>query len=77
MAVQTARANAVSEAFNSTIKVEYIHLHKLSTRQKARTKISNWITGVLQPTSPSQRLRRHVTIHYERYMAGARDSTAS
>ena len=35
--------NAAAESFNSTIKVEYIHRHKLATRTEARIKIATWI----------------------------------
>ncbi|MGW4823475.1 IS3 family transposase [Streptomyces sp. NPDC004227] len=37
--------NAVSEAFNSVLKVEYVHRHTFATRAEARLKIATWITG--------------------------------
>jgi transposase InsO family protein len=37
--------NAVSEAFNSVLKVEYVHRRTFSTRTDARLKIATWITG--------------------------------
>jgi putative transposase len=37
--------NAVSEAFNSVLKVEYVHRHTFVTRTEARLKIATWITG--------------------------------
>ena len=37
--------NAVSEAFNSVLKVEYVHRHTFTTRTEARLKIATWITG--------------------------------
>ncbi|MFJ3310099.1 integrase core domain-containing protein [Streptomyces sp. NPDC086549] len=37
--------NAVSEAFNSVLKVEYVHRHTFATRTQARLKIATWITG--------------------------------
>ncbi|MGI5518883.1 IS3 family transposase [Streptomyces sp. CA-106131] len=37
--------NAVSEAFNSVLKVEYVHRHTFATRTEARLKIATWITG--------------------------------
>ncbi|MFB7269735.1 IS3 family transposase [Streptomyces sp. NPDC056244] len=37
--------NAVSEAFNSVRKVEYVHRHSFTTRTVARLKIATWITG--------------------------------
>jgi transposase InsO family protein len=59
--VGSALDNAVAEAFNSTIKVEFIHRHRFATREQARTNISAWITGFYKPTPPTQRLRWHVT----------------
>ena len=37
--------NAVSEAFNSELKVEYVHRRTFATRTEARMKIATWITG--------------------------------
>lgn len=36
--------NAVSEAFNSVLKVEYVHRHAFHTRAEARIRIATWIT---------------------------------
>ncbi|MFI0730257.1 IS3 family transposase [Streptomyces sp. NPDC021225] len=36
--------NAVSEAFNSVLKVEYVHRHTFTTRTAARIRIATWIT---------------------------------
>ncbi|MFF3933571.1 integrase core domain-containing protein [Streptomyces hirsutus] len=36
--------NAVSEAFNSVLKVEYVHRHAFTTRTEARIRIATWIT---------------------------------
>lgn len=36
--------NAVSEAFNSVLKVEYVHRNTFSTRTEARIRIATWIT---------------------------------
>ncbi|WP_329353066.1 IS3 family transposase [Streptomyces sp. NBC_01261] len=35
---------AVSEAFNSVLKVEYVHRHTFATRAAARIRIATWIT---------------------------------
>lgn len=35
--------NAAAEAFNSLIKVEYIHRHRFRTRAEAQLKIATWI----------------------------------
>ncbi|MGP3691345.1 integrase core domain-containing protein [Streptomyces sp. IBSNAI002] len=37
--------NAVSEAFNSVLKVEYAYRHTFATRTEARLRIATWITG--------------------------------
>ncbi|MEU6657364.1 integrase core domain-containing protein, partial [Streptomyces sp. NPDC046900] len=37
--------NAVSESFNSVLKVEYVDRHTFATRTEARLKIATWITG--------------------------------
>jgi transposase-like protein len=61
--VGSALDNAAAEAFNSTVKVEYIHRHRFATRTEARLKISTWIVDLsTSATAPqTQRLRRHVT----------------
>ncbi|WP_420082649.1 IS3 family transposase (plasmid) [Streptomyces sp. JL4002] len=35
--------NAAAEAFNSLLKVEYVHRHRFATRTEARIKIATWI----------------------------------
>ncbi|MCX5205839.1 MFS transporter [Streptomyces sp. NBC_00237] len=37
--------SAVSEAFNSVLKVEYVYRHTFATRTEARLRIATWITG--------------------------------
>ncbi|MEU6325472.1 integrase core domain-containing protein, partial [Streptomyces sp. NPDC047009] len=37
--------NAVSESFNSVLKVEYVDRRTFATRTEARLKIATWITG--------------------------------
>jgi putative transposase len=39
----TVHANAAAEAFNSTLKVEYVHRQRFRTRAEARLKIATWI----------------------------------
>jgi putative transposase len=41
--VGCALDNAAAGAFNSTIKVEYIHRQRFRTRAEARLKIATWI----------------------------------
>jgi putative transposase len=75
--VGSALDNAAAEAFNSTIKVEYIHRHQFATRAEARLKISTWIVDFYNTR------RRHSTcdgmspIDYERFMAEARQAKAA
>ena len=42
--VGCALDNAASEAFNSTLKVEYVHRQHFRTRSEARLRIATWIT---------------------------------
>ncbi|WP_169809014.1 IS3 family transposase [Microtetraspora fusca] len=42
--VGCALDNAAAEAFNSTLKVEYVHRQRFRTRAEARVKIATWIT---------------------------------
>lgn len=75
--VGCALDNAAAEAFNSTIKVEYIHRHRFRTRAEARLKIATWIVDFYNTR------RRHSTcdgmspIDYERFMAEARNADAA
>jgi putative transposase len=75
--VGSALDNAAAESFNSTIKVEYIHRHRFTTRAEARLKISTWIVDFYNLR------RRHSTcdgmspIDYEHFMAEAREGKAA
>lgn len=68
----SALDNAVSEAFNSTIKVEYIHRQRFTTRAEARYRIATWIVEFY-----NSRRRRHSAcegmspINHGRYLAEA------
>lgn len=42
--VGSALDNAVSESFNSVLKVEFVHRHTFATRAEARIRIATWIT---------------------------------
>ncbi|MCZ4610866.1 hypothetical protein O3S80_45340 [Streptomyces sp. Lzd4kr] len=39
----------MSEAFNSVLKVEYVHRHGIRTRTEAPIKIATWITDFYKP----------------------------
>ena len=75
--VGSALDNAAAESFNSTIKVEYIHRHRFTTRAEARIKISTWIVDFYNLR------RRHSTcdgmspIDYEHFMAEAQQGRAA
>ncbi|MEU0567403.1 integrase core domain-containing protein [Nonomuraea sp. NPDC005983] len=51
--VGCALDNAAAEAFNSTLKVEYVHRHRFRTRAETRLKIAAWIADFYNTT------RRH------------------
>ncbi|MEW9527389.1 integrase core domain-containing protein [Microbispora sp. NPDC049125] len=44
--VGCALDNAAAEAFNSTLKVEYVHRQRFRSRAEARVKIATWITDL-------------------------------
>lgn len=75
--VGSALDNAVAEAFNSTIKVEYIHRHRFATREQARTQISTWITGFYNPRRRHSACEGMSPDDYESFMAQARGSTGT
>ncbi|WSE11840.1 integrase core domain-containing protein (plasmid) [Streptomyces sp. NBC_01445] len=41
--VGSALDNAAAESFHSTLKVEYVHRHRVATRAEARLKSATWI----------------------------------
>ncbi len=42
--VECALDNAAAEAFNSTLKVEFVRRQHFTTRAEARIKVATWIT---------------------------------
>jgi putative transposase len=63
--------NAVSEAFNSVLKVEYIHRRTFRTRAEARLKIATWITDFYNARRLHSVCDYKSPIDYEReYWAG-------
>jgi transposase InsO family protein len=75
--VGSALDNAASEAFNSTIKVEYIHRHRFRTRIEARLKIATWIVDFYNTRRRHSACDGMSPIDYERYMAEARGAKAA
>ncbi|WP_165958869.1 integrase core domain-containing protein [Actinomadura sp. KC345] len=64
--------NAAAEAFNSTLKVEFVHRRRFATRAEARIKVATWIADFYNTH------RRHSAnaglspITFERQLAEAR-----
>jgi putative transposase len=70
--VGSALDNAAAEAFNSIIKVEYIHRHRFRTKAEARLKIATWIVDFYNTRRRHSACDGMSPIDYERLMAEAR-----
>jgi putative transposase len=70
--VGSALDNAAAEAFNSIIKVEYIHRHRFRTRAEARIRIATWIVDFYNARRRHSACDGMSPIGYERLMAEAR-----
>jgi transposase InsO family protein len=55
-----------AEAFNSTVKVEYIHRHRFTTRAQARIKIATWIADFYNTRRRHSRADRLPPAEFER-----------
>lgn len=75
--VGSALDNAAAEAFNSIIKVEYIHRHRFRTRAEARLKIATWIVDFYNTRRRHSACDGMSPIDYERLMAEARRPQAA
>jgi putative transposase len=75
--VGSALDNAAAEAFNSTIKVEYIHRHRFRTRSEARLKIATWIVDFYNSRRRHSACDGMSPIDYEHFMAEARRAEAA
>lgn len=75
--VGCALDNAAAEAFNSTLKVEFVHRHRFTTRAEARIRVATWIADFYNTS------RRHsandglAPITFEHQMAGARRASTA
>lgn len=69
--------NAAAEAFNSTVKVEYIHRHRFATRHEARIKISTWIVDFYNVRRRHSACDSMSPIDYERFTAEAKRAEAA
>ncbi|WP_093804364.1 DDE-type integrase/transposase/recombinase [Streptomyces sp. Wb2n-11] len=58
--------NAVSEAFNSVLKAEYVHRHTFTTRTEAQLRTATWITGFHNNRRLHSVCGYHSPIDYER-----------
>ena len=68
----SALDNAVSEAFHSTIKVEYIYRHRFATRAEAIEKISAWLDGFYNLKRRHSANKGLSPVDFEEYMAEVR-----
>jgi putative transposase len=70
--VGSALDNAAAESFNSTLKVEFVHRHRFTTRAEARIKIATWIADFYNTTRRHSANDSVAPIAFERQMAAAR-----
>lgn len=70
--VGSALDNAVSESFNSVLKVEYVHRHTFATRTEARLRIATWITGFYNTRRRHSAASGHPPVVFEQMMTQAR-----
>jgi putative transposase len=75
--VGSALDNSPAEAFNSTLKVEFVHRHRFRARAEARLRIVTWITGFYNPTRRHSLCGGKSPIDYETHMAAARAAGAA
>lgn len=75
--VGSALDNAAAEAFNSIIKVEYVHRHRFRSRAEARLKIATWIVDFYNTRRRHSACEGMSPIDYERLMAEARRPEAA
>ncbi|WP_435126698.1 IS3 family transposase [Micromonospora tulbaghiae] len=75
--VGCALDNAAAEAFNSTIKVEYIHRQRFRTRAEARLKIATWIVDFYNVRRRHSACDGMSPVDYEHFIAEARRAQAA
>jgi transposase InsO family protein len=75
--VGSAPDNAAAEAFNSIIKVEYVHRHHFRTRTEARLKIATWIVDFYNARRRHSACDGMSPIDYGQFMAEARRPSAA
>ncbi|MEV5898023.1 integrase core domain-containing protein [Nonomuraea fuscirosea] len=75
--VGCALDNAAAEAFNSTLKVEYVHRHRFRTRAEARLKIATWIADFYNTTRRHSAHEGLPPITFERHMIEKRQASSA
>ncbi len=75
--VGSALDNSPAEAFNSTLKVEFVHRQRFRTRAEARLKIVTWITGFYNPARRHSLCGGMSPVDYETHMAAVRAEAAA
>lgn len=69
--------NACAEAFNSTIKVEYIYRHYFATKTEAIGKISDWIDGFYNLRRRHSAAGGMSPVDFEQYITEARQASTT
>ncbi|MCH0561551.1 IS3 family transposase [Streptomyces sp. MUM 16J] len=67
--------NAAAEAFNSLLKVEYIHRHHFATRTRARLKIATWIADFYNTKRRHSRAGGLPPVEFEQMISQQRAQT--
>ncbi len=75
--VASALDNSPAEAFNSLLKVEFVHRHRFGTRVEAGLRIVTWITGFYNPKRRHSLCGGMSPITYETHMAAVRAAAAA
>lgn len=70
--VGSALDNAVSESFNSVLKVEFVHRQRFVTRAEARLRIATWIADFYNTRRRHSAAGGHPPVKFERIMREAR-----
>jgi transposase InsO family protein len=75
--VGSALDNAAAESFNSTLKVEFVHRHRFTTRAEARIKIATWIADFYNTTRRHSANEGQAPIPFEHRMVQARAASVA
>lgn len=75
--VGCALDNAAAEAFNSTLKVEFVHRHRFTTRAEARIKVATWIADFYNTSRRHSASDGLAPTTFEHQMAEARRASTA